>query len=135
MKICEPQPEDWPGIRDLTASFNLDYDGMEEDRFWIAREGELVAGTVGLKRHSDCLELVSLSVDPAFRARGLGRLLVEALMSAASGDVYLATVIPNYFRQCGFAPSDRVPAGMVKPPGWCDGCPKDLCTVMVRTAR
>jgi N-acetylglutamate synthase-like GNAT family acetyltransferase len=135
MTICEPRSEDWPAIRALAASFNLDYSGMEEDHFWVAKEENRVTGIVGLKRHADCLELVSLAVDPAFRFQGVGQALVETLMANARGNVYLATIIPDFFRRCGFAPSVRIPAGLAKPPGWCDGCATDLCTVMVRASR
>ncbi len=132
MNIRSIQPEDWPSARALAARLALDYEGMEADRFWVAEEGGRIAGLVGLKRHSDCLELVGLGVEPGRRQAGLGGGLVEALFHAAGADVYLATIIPDYFARHGFVAADAVPAGMIKDPAWCDGCPRTGCTVMIR---
>jgi len=122
---------DFPEIHRLAASLGLDYEGLEADRVWVAEEDGRIAGIVALKAHPDCLELVSLGVDPAARSAGLGGRLIEALTAAAGGDVYLATVIPGYFERHGFVRASRMPAGMAKDPAWCEGCPKEFCTVMV----
>ena len=135
MPIRRARPEDFPAIHRLAASLDLDYEGMEADRVWVAEEGARIAGIVALKRRSDCLELVSLGVDPAARSTGLGRNLIEALISAAGGDVYLATIIPGYFERHGFIRTLRIPPGLAKDPAWCEGCPKEFCTVMVRKSK
>jgi len=135
MTISEPLPDDWPALRRLAGSLGLDYDGLESDRFWVAKSEGRLAGIVGLKRHTDCRELVALGVDPAFRSQGLGRTLVEALMAGAEGDVYLATIIPEFFERCGFRKAPVAPAGMAKNPAWCEGCPKERCTIMRRAGR
>jgi len=132
MLIREPSAEDWPGLRALARSLGLEYEDMEADRFWAAKEGGRVVGLVGLKRHPDCLELVSLGVEPGFRSAGLGRRLLETLAAAAGADIYLATVIPDYFERCGFRRVKAAPAGMAKDPAWCEGCPKERCTTLVR---
>jgi len=133
MMICPPSPDDWPRLRALARVLGLEYDGMESDRFWVAKEESRVRGIVGLKRHPDSLELVGLGVDPDIRSSGLGRTLVETLLAAAEGDVYLATVIPEYFERCGFKRVAAAPAGMAKDPAWCEGCPKERCTIMMRS--
>jgi N-acetylglutamate synthase-like GNAT family acetyltransferase len=135
MTISEALPEDGPALLRLAGSLGLDYNGMEADRFWIAKTEGRLAGIVGLKRHADCRELVALGVDPAFRSRGLGRTLIEALMAGAEGDVYLATIIPEFFERCGFRKVQDAPAGMAKNPAWCEGCPKERCTIMRRVGR
>lgn len=108
---------------------------MEGDDAWLAEERDRTAGIVALKKHADCDELVSLGVDPEYRDRGLGRRLVRALLEATPGDVFLATVIPDFFERCGFKGAPSAPAGMAKDPAWCEGCPRERCQIMVRTAR
>jgi N-acetylglutamate synthase-like GNAT family acetyltransferase len=135
MKTRKARAEDRRRIYDLAESLGLDYPGMEDDDAWIAEEGGQIAGIVALKKHADCDELVSLGVDPEYRDRGLGRRLVRALLEEAPGDVFLATVIPDFFERCGFKGVSSPPAGMTKDPVWCEGCPKERCTIMVRTAR
>ncbi len=108
---------------------------MEADRFWLAEEAGNILGIIALLVHPDCLELVSLGVDPKARSAGLGGRLIETLMGAAAGDVYLATIIPGYFERHGFVRALRVPPGVAKDPAWCEGCSKELCTVMIREKR
>ena len=134
MKIRKARVRDLTAIRRLAVSLGLDYPGLENDRFWVADDGRDIAGIVALKRHADCDELVSLGVDQRYRKKGLGRMLVRALLDSTPAPIYLATIIPEFFERCGFVRASAAPAGMSKDPSWCEGCPKDRCTPMIRKA-
>jgi len=135
MHIRKARTSDAPAIRELAESLGLDFPGMDKAPFWVAEEKHRIRGIVSLLAHSDCLELVGLGVDPDARSAGLGGRLIESVMAAASGDVFLATIIPGYFRRHGFSPAASVPSDMAKDPAWCEGCPKTGCAVMVRTKK
>ena len=135
MLIRNAAPEDFPAVRRLAEALELDYPGMEADRFWVAEDEKKISGLIALLRHADCLELVSLGVAPEARSVGLGGLLIETLMAAADGDVYLTTVIPEYFESRGFVRTVRAPRGLAKDPAWCEGCDKTRCTIMIRTKK
>jgi N-acetylglutamate synthase-like GNAT family acetyltransferase len=107
---------------------------MELDQLWVAEESGVIAGLVVLKKHPDCLELCGLGVDPGSRGKSLGKSLVETLMADVAGDVHLATVIPEFFEACGFEKSADIPATFPekRKTAWCDGCPQERCTVMLR---
>jgi N-acetylglutamate synthase-like GNAT family acetyltransferase len=107
---------------------------MESDRLWVAEESAEIVGLVSLREHPDCRELCALGVDPHFREKGIGKALVEAVMAAASDRVHLATIIPEFFEACGFEKSADIPATFPekRKTAWCDGCPQERCTVMVR---
>ena len=135
MLIRNARSRDFKTILKLAESLGLDYPGMEADRFWVAEEKGRLFGIVALLVHPNCLELVSLGVDPEARSAGLGGRLIETVTAAAPGDLFLATAIPGYFEQHGFVRALRVPPGMAKDPAWCEGCPKERCTVMVRTKK
>lgn len=119
-------------VRRLAAKFDLDYEGMDKDDFWVAVEGAEVVGICGLTKHLDCLELRSLAVDDRFRKQGMGGRLVAALFQEARRDVYLTTVIPDYFARLGFETVEAAPMSMIKPLSWCEGCRRDLCRIMVK---
>jgi len=135
MPIRKARLADRPAVRRLAESLGLDYPGMEAGPVWVAEADGAIVGIVGLLEHADCRELVALGVDPDHRHGGLGRRLVEALAADTDGDIYLATVIPEFFARCGFVPVREAPAGLAKDPAWCEGCDKDKCTIMLRTSR
>jgi N-acetylglutamate synthase-like GNAT family acetyltransferase len=132
MKIRKGGAQDTGAAVELAAALGLDYPGMEKDRIWVAEDQGRIAGLIALRTHADCRELVSLGVDPEYRNRGLGRKLVEALVDGSEGDIHLATIIPRFFEAYGFVETTSIPEGMAKDPSWCEGCPKKLCTIMVR---
>lgn len=131
MVIRRAEKEDLSQIIALAARYNLDYDGMEADDFWVAVANGRVVGICGFRKHPDCQELCSLGVDEAFAGRGLGSRLVRALLQETRGDVYLATVIPEFFTRLGFKEAASIPASMVKKAEWCAGCRRDRCTILV----
>ena len=134
MRVRKCRPEDVPRAVEVARSLELDYPGLEADRLWTADEAGEIVGLVALKEHADCLELCALGVDPGSRKRGLGKALVEALMAEAPGDVHLATIIPGFFEAHGFEKCTDIPATFPakRKTSWCEGCPQDLCTVMLR---
>jgi len=132
MTIRKAETSERESVRRLAAKFDLDYEGMDKDDFWVAVEGAEVFGICGLTKHLDCLELRSLAVEERFRKQGIGGRLVAALFLEARRDVYLTTVIPDYFAGLGFAIVEAAPMTMIKPLSWCDGCRRDLCRIMVK---
>lgn len=132
MKIRAATKSDVPEIFNLAKRYELDYAGMAEDSFLVAEEKGRVVGIGALKRHEDCIELCSLGVDENYRRCGIGKRLVFALLERAEGDVYLATIIPEFFEKLGFKRADRIPESMMRKSDWCRDCRRDLCTIMVR---
>ncbi|MBE0712772.1 MAG: GNAT family N-acetyltransferase [Candidatus Aminicenantes bacterium] len=118
----------------MARALGLDYPGMESDMIWVAEKAGEIVGLVALKKHPDCLELCGLGVDPGSRGKGLGKSLVETLMADVAADVHLATVIPEFFEACGFEKTGSVPATFPakRKTAWCEGCPQERCTVMLR---
>ncbi len=132
MRIRKAQQKDWTPILSLAARLSLDYQGMEADDFWVATEGEKIIGICGLRQHGDCQELCSLGVKESFQRKGVGSRLVKRLLQETKGDIYLATIIPQFFTQLGFKKAEAIPSSMVKKAEWCAGCRRELCTVMLR---
>lgn len=135
MQVRKIKPGEAAPAIAIARKLGLDYPGMGSDPLWIAEEAGGIVGVVALKTHPDCLELCALGVDPRFQGKGVGRALVEALMAEAPGDVHLATIIPDFFEGCGFhIIKDAIPATFPakRRTAWCEGCPQERCTVMLR---
>ncbi|MHB8093322.1 MAG: GNAT family N-acetyltransferase [Candidatus Aminicenantales bacterium] len=134
MTLRKTHPGDGAAVAAFARQHRMDYEGMEKDDFWIAEEDGRILGIVGLKRHPDCLELLSLCVATNRRKSGVGASLVRAAVGEARGPIHLATVLPGFFERLGFEKTSRIPGGMKKDPSWCEGCDRSLCTVMVGSA-
>jgi len=133
--IRKARKPDFPQVLELAQSYGLDYCRMEADDFWVAEENGRIMGICGLKKHPDCQELCSLGVEANDRGRGLASRLVRALLRNIQGQIYLASIIPEFFERFGFEKTDRFPSSMVKKSEWCEGCHPEKCQVMVRTGR
>ncbi|MDH7512027.1 MAG: GNAT family N-acetyltransferase [Clostridiales bacterium] len=132
MSVRKALKDDLPQISALAAKHNLDYENMAVDDFWVVEEGDKIIGICGLRKHPDCLELCSLGVEETVQKRGLGRRLVKTLLQETSGDIYLATVIPEFFRKLGFEEAASIPPSMIKKADWCAGCSRAGCTIMIK---
>jgi predicted N-acetyltransferase YhbS len=88
---------------------------------FVARVSTLVVGSVRLSRirigQTSAVLLGPLIVDPAFHAKGIGRMLVEASVAAAQAaghGVVLLVGDEPYYGRFGFR---RVPPGRIAMPG------------------
>ncbi|MER6120072.1 GNAT family N-acetyltransferase [Streptomyces sp. NPDC001743] len=101
---------------------------------WIARDGERIAGTIGLSRAPlpnarHRAEVGKLMVRPSVRGRGLGRRLLEAVERSAAADGVTLLILDTesgspaerLYRASGWTESGSIPdyaadpAGVLKP--------------------
>jgi predicted N-acetyltransferase YhbS len=88
---------------------------------FVARVSTLVVGSIRLTRirigDSPALLLGPLTVDPAFRSKGIGRMLIEASLQAAEAAGHGLVLLVGdeaYYGRIGFT---RVPPGRIVMPG------------------
>jgi amino-acid N-acetyltransferase len=99
--------------------------------FTVAEEGGHVLGCGALKFYSQELaEIRSLCVEPARKSHGVGTALVERLLDDAEAyglkNVFALTLVPAFFRKCGFREAAREKFPM-KVRLDCANCPKYSC--------
>jgi N-acetylglutamate synthase-like GNAT family acetyltransferase len=93
--------EDDPAIRWLVHTGQINPMGLDWRRFVVAvnAEGQVV-GCGQVKPHGDgSRELASLVVHPDWRLQGIARAIIESLIAATSGELYLmcrAEICPIY---------------------------------------
>ncbi len=99
--------------------------------FTVVCDGARVLGTAALHFYgSTVAEVRSLAVDPEYKSRGLGKLLVQAVEREASDFglelLFAFTYVPNFFEKLGFVVVDR---GELPLKAWkdCLRCPKFQC--------
>lgn len=129
---------DWPAVSALLRAAKLPLDGAEAQlaNFLLAESYGALVGVIGVERYADGALLRSAAVLEAWRGRGVGLSLLEALTTtcAAAGDVaiYLLTETAEpWFARHGFAriSRDEVPAGVKQSVEFTTACPASA-TVM-----
>ena len=127
------RPEDLEPILALLSECGLPAAGVADHLpdFWVARDGDRLAGTVGLEDYGAHALLRSLAVRPANRRRGLAAELTgHALASARSRGmraVFLLTeTASSYFTRFAFrhAPRDAVPERLKASAEFAGACPE-----------
>ena len=104
------------------------------ENFWVAvRDGE-IAGVAKLQDMGRCLYLSHLGVPKKFRNENIATRLLNAILPGQAKDVYIYTVIPDFFSRFQFVktkpPTEIPPRRAVE----CRGCSPTQCTCMVRKA-
>ena len=105
---------DLRGVQDLLSRSGLPLDGVDQwlTRFLVAEhEGRMVAAA-GLEVYEASALLRSVAVEPEWRGTGLGRRLIEELLSEAQDrgitDVYLLTTTASaFFARLGYQRTAR----------------------------
>jgi N-acetylglutamate synthase-like GNAT family acetyltransferase len=100
---------DMPAIVRMIGEFHLDYENLEPGQFVIVEDAGVMVGFGRLKPYPDATELGCVGVLHDRRNQGIGKLIVDELISRAPKEVWITTDMPNYFRPMGFVESSEVP--------------------------
>lgn len=88
----------------------LDGENMDNTQFYIADIGCELAGFGRLKCYGEVYELATLGVLENYRGNGIGSKIVQKIIEAVpSNEIWITTIIPNYFKQFGFVEDDNIP--------------------------
>ncbi len=132
IKIRLAKSEEKSLIAELERKLDLEIPSLRPDETWVIEEkGELV----GLARITDlgpAYFLSSVGLLPEKRGRGLARQLLQAVLKKRDKDVYLYTIIPEFFFHFGFQKVDPpafLPSRSILD---CQGCRPNQCLCLVR---
>jgi len=124
-------------IRELAETEALDSESMPANEFLVAEENNSISGFGRVIQHQDCLELCSLMVIKEKRRQGIGRKITAARikkaldLSKGGPNIYITTIIPQFFEKSGFKQAKIFPKSMIKDEKWCQGCKdRTRCVVM-----
>jgi len=134
VRLRAANPGDLVPVQSLLEAARLPLGGLADqfgDGYVVAVKGERVVGVAGVERHGDYGLLRSVAVDPAERARGLGRELVRnriewARREALTALFLLTETATTFFERLGFARTDRnaAPTPIRASAEWREVCPQ-----------
>jgi len=107
-------PEDMPFIKDCIERFRLDDEDLDYQQFVVTVEEKEIVGFGRIRPHKKVHELGSVGVVENKRRHGIGRMIIEHLISGFPTDeVYIASDLPGYFERFGFRKMDPGPQELV----------------------
>ena len=114
ISIRPARAEDQPTIRAMIREAHLDPTALKWPNFMVAEGDGQIVGIAQMKPYADCREFGSFVVRREWRSRGVGRQLIETLLSRETGDVHLMCeqhMLPYYhkfnFQLIGFGEAPR----------------------------
>ena len=132
LRIRWATAEDEKQIKDLLAGADLPFDDIHTHlhNFLVARQDDVIVGTVGIEIYGEIGLLRSLVVASSSQGNGIGRLLYDRIMAYARmrgvGVLYLLTTTANkFFGKLGFTVVDRnmLPEAIQKTNEFLNLCP------------
>ena len=99
-------------VKDHIQVLELDDRELKVDEFLVLKANNELLGFGRIREFETFSEMCSMGVLEKGRELGFGSVLVRALAKKAKQSVYLACIIPNYFRLHGFKVCEQFPARM-----------------------
>lgn len=130
--IRRAHQEDTAQILKILDELDLYHPSRIPQDFWVAKKNDKIVGLSCLSDHGDFLFLSSVGVIPNQRNNGIAKAILKKILPDAKKDVYLYSIIPDFFKKLGFeivdAPKDLPPKNGIG----CDECHAAMCVCMRR---
>ncbi|MEM2954795.1 MAG: GNAT family N-acetyltransferase [Candidatus Nanoarchaeia archaeon] len=132
IKIRKAKQKDKNKIVKILKDADEYYPHQKIKDFFVAEEKNEILGTVQIKDYKDFLFLSSLCVKRDKMRKGIGSLLLKKFIMNNKKDVYLYTVIPNFFKKFGFKKTENFSFLPSKKYLRCKECFPKKCVTMVK---
>jgi N-acetylglutamate synthase-like GNAT family acetyltransferase len=110
----QPEIKEFEQVKQLVNDFWLDDTGLQPQQFQVLSDNGKVIAFGRLREHADATELCTMGVAGEFQKKGFGKEMVNHLLCRAKCDVYLVTVIPDFFKRLGFDFAEQYPDSIQK---------------------
>lgn len=133
--IREAKIGDREKILRILKKLDLYYPALELESFFVAEKGGEIVGVVQFIEYKDYYFLSSLGVVEKAQKRGIASALVKQVIQNAGKDIYLYTVIPEFFEKFGFKKTHPLPGLPTKEHYDCAHCFPGKCATMVKKVK
>lgn len=124
-------------VKQYVDTFRLDNREMKANEFLIALIHDELVGFGRIREYGSCSELCSLGVVVPHSKKGIGTLLAKALILKAQKELYLATVIPAFFKRLHFDKVTCYPEALNDKISYCKASltvPEEYCVMKHQNA-
>ena len=132
--IRPAQPADQSSVLAILKELDIYYSALDFTCFYVAEDDQEIVGMAQFTEYDTFYFLGSLGVKPTYQKRGVGKIILNYLFNHIKKDVYIYTVIPNYFKRYGFEIISPIPPYLpAKDRYECEDCFSDRCVCMKRS--
>lgn len=109
MNIRKAADGDWNEIRRVLDDLELGHPSLVCEGFWVAEADGAIIGVAHVEDRGACVYLSAVGVEEIFQGRGVASDLLRKINVGQTKDVYVYTLIPDFFRRHGFEFSEPHP--------------------------
>jgi N-acetylglutamate synthase-like GNAT family acetyltransferase len=132
IQIRKATKQDSGQIMRIISALDLYIPDTTYKGFWLALKKNKIIGLARLANHGDFLFLTSAGVIETERKKGIAAMLLQTILKNADRDVYLYTIIPEFFEKFGFKITRETEKIPTRESFGCDRCTPEKCVCMVR---
>ena len=132
LRIRPAGKKDQKAIVRILKDLDLFYPTLAMAGFWVAEKDGRIIGTLQLADRKDFIFLGSLAVVKEEEKKGVARALLEKSLKTCRQNIYLYTIIPEFFQKFGFQITTPVPGLPSKDRYECEYCYPEKCVCMMR---
>lgn len=122
-------------LKHFLESVDLAYPNQSLANFWLLQKEQEIMAVVQLQDLGKFVFLSSLGVKETARHQGLASHLLKETLPNFKKDVYLYTIIPEFFLKFGFKLTKPIITLPDKNSYECDYCQPAKCVTMLRPAK
>lgn len=119
-------------IAELEKQLDLEVPWLKTSETWLIEDEKKAIGLARITDLGQAYFLSSVGLLPEWRGRGLARLLLQAVLAERKKDVYLYTIIPEFFFRFGFEVVDPPPFLPPRDLFSCHLCQPEKCLCLVK---
>ncbi|PIS29388.1 hypothetical protein COT42_05385 [Candidatus Saganbacteria bacterium CG08_land_8_20_14_0_20_45_16] len=133
--LVKATKEDGPAIINLLQDVDSYYSELKLENFWLFKAASQLVAVIQLNPYPDFVFLSSLAVTPKNQHQKIASQLLAAVLKNTIQDIYLYTIIPDFFKKLGWQiidqPKVKLPG---KEPYECHACQPQKCVTIVKYA-
>lgn len=133
--IRQATKKDTPKILNILKETDLLYPNYKPDSLWVAEMEGKIVGVVRVEEQAGFALIESLGVLPQYQKQGIASQLLAESTKNMVKDLYLYTIIPEYFKKLRFKPVDPPSFIPARKRYDCEECHPKQCVCMVRKAK
>ena len=133
INLRKANQNDCEKILKILKEVDLYYASLSLENFYVAEKNHQIIGTVQLTAYENYLFLACLAVTAREQKNGTGKIILDNILLKAPKDIYLYTIIPEFFKKFGFKIMAEPPFNLPSKDHYdCEDCHTDKCVTMVR---